>query len=103
DRKLNLHAKQIATGFGLAQNVIYRIFAFGFRPLHERLSETSLLKFFRRYAVAGDVLDSVLRPDELVDSHAVILRSAHTRPCPQSRAHGSGHGIIRLARLPLAA
>ena len=40
------------------------------------MSETDFLHFLRRHPVSRDVIDSLLRPNELVDSHGGILLAA---------------------------
>jgi len=40
--------------------------------LNKRLTETNLLDLFWLNAVAGDMLDAIFRPDELVNLHSWI-------------------------------
>ena len=72
-RKLDDHAKQVSAAISLPRNVVHRVFAFGFGPLHQTEPKACLFDLRWRNAVAVNVVDSVLRPDELVNSHGTIL------------------------------
>ena len=48
--------------------------------LNQSLAETNLFDLFGLNAVAGDVIDSVRRPDELVNLHSLILQSLFRGP-----------------------
>ena len=57
----------------LPQNVVNRILTERLRSLHKRLAKTNVLDFFRFDAVFTNVLDTISRPHELIDSHSAIL------------------------------
>jgi hypothetical protein len=72
-RKLYHHAKQVPAGIRLTQDVIDRILSFGLGTLNKGSARADLLDLFRLNSMPGDVLDSIVLPDELMDSHAWIL------------------------------
>jgi len=63
----------MASGVGLPENVVDWILALGFRAEHQRLAETSLFHLMRGDTVPVDVVDPLLRPDELLDFYPRIL------------------------------
>jgi hypothetical protein len=58
-------------GVGLPEYIVYRVFAFRLGPLNQRIAEASLFNLLGCHSVPVYVLDSVLRPDKLVDSHCL--------------------------------
>src|SRR5439155_9734084 len=61
-------------------NIVYRIISFGFRPLHEGFPPANFFDFLRRHTIPGNVLDSVRRPDESLDSHVKLYEAATCLP-----------------------
>src|SRR5262249_50357644 len=84
-------AEQVTAGFGLAEHIVYRVFSFGFRPLHQRPSEANLLHFLRRDAVSGNVVDPVLRPNEFRNRNTPTLRGA----IADGRADAPNYVLVR--------
>jgi len=76
---------------GLPKNVVNRIFALGLGALYQSLPKTRLFDLFWRDTVAIYVVYSVLRPDELMDSHNDIL---HPPKC------GANHNTSRTTARP---
>jgi hypothetical protein len=50
-----------------SEDMIDRTAAFGFSSEHQRRSETYFFEFLRTHAMSGDVVDSVLRPENFSD------------------------------------
>ena len=70
----------------LSENVVNRIFAGGLRPLYERFAKADFLEFIGFNAMLTDVLNPILRPDELVDGHSRILgKRIHARNASAER------------------
>ena len=72
-RELNDNAEQVTTCIRLAAHLVDRVFALRLRSLHQATTKADLFDFFRRYSVACNVVNSVLRPDEFLDPHSTIL------------------------------
>jgi len=62
----------------LSENVVNRILAECFRTLNESPAKADFLEFSRCNAVLSDMFNPILRPDELVDRHPLILGEQHT-------------------------
>ena len=58
----------------MSENVVNRIFTGRFGTLHESVAKTDFFDFVRLYAVLTYVVNSILRPNELVDRHPPILK-----------------------------
>ena len=57
----------------MTQNIIDRVFAFRFCPLHERLAKTDFFNLFRGNRVASDMFDALFRPDKISNLHVAIV------------------------------
>ena len=71
--KSNHDTEQIPASRGLTKNVVHWILAFGFRPKYQRLAEARFFDFLGLHAMAGDVSNSIIRPDELSNLHHLIV------------------------------
>jgi hypothetical protein len=76
--KLNDNTKQITSGICLAQNVIYRVFTFGFCPLDKRPTKTHFFNFFGGNVVVSDMFDAIFRPEKLPNLHLAIVSMNQT-------------------------
>ena len=65
---------KVTACFGLSETIVYRVAALRSRPQHQGIREAVLFHFRGRHAMPRNVLDSVLRPDQLVDSHGAIVQ-----------------------------
>jgi hypothetical protein len=73
----------------LSQNVVNRVFARRLGPLDESPPKTHFFDFIRFDAVLGNVLNAILRPDELIDRHLAILgEEIKARKCVRLTACG---------------
>src|SRR5437867_4348437 len=75
--KLTDHAKQISPSGRLAESVVNRIRTGCFCALYQSFAKANFFDFSRLYAVLTDMVNPILRPDELVDRHPAILRRRH--------------------------
>jgi hypothetical protein len=65
----------VPSGKSFSKDVIHRAFATRLGALNQWLAETDLFHLLGLYAMAGNVLDSIGWPDQLINQHAVILAS----------------------------
>lgn len=77
----------------LPQNIVDGILARRFGALYQSISKTNVLKLIRFNTVPTYVFNSILRPNELVDRHWLILgdlmaarKAGAERPAAQPRA-----------------
>jgi hypothetical protein len=67
--ELDNDAKQIPPSIGLSEYVIHRILAFNLASQHQRSAKTSFFNFFGRYAVPDNMVNSLVGPNKLPNSH----------------------------------
>jgi len=70
----------VPSRFGLPKDTL------GLGTEHERMAETCFFHLFRLDAVARDVVDTIVRPQELGYRHRDILRAPPTVERPQNTA-----------------
>jgi len=58
---------------GLPKDVIDRVASFRPRSLNERVTKANLLELLRLYAVAGNMINPVFRPEDIANLHPLIL------------------------------
>lgn len=58
----------------LSKDLVRGILAMGLDPADQGLSKAGLLEFLRKYTMPSNVLDSVFGPNQLIDSHYLILQ-----------------------------
>ena len=69
--KLDHNTKKISPSTGLSEDVINRVLASRFGAPHPCIPETYFINFFRLHLVSGDMIDTVLRPKQLIDQHGI--------------------------------
>ena len=67
--KLDYNTKQVSSRTGLSKDIIDRVLANGFGAPHPCFTETHLFDLVRSHAVSGDMINSILRPKQLIDQH----------------------------------
>lgn len=72
-RKPYYHAEQVSSRCRLPQHVAYRVFPFRFGPEDQGTAEARLFDLLGPDTMGGNVLDPVLGPDQLTDSHTTIM------------------------------
>ena len=72
------NTKQVPTRISLAQDIINRIFSFGFRPLDKRFAKAYFFNFFRGDTVSSNVLNPVFWPDDPPNLHSLIVAISYT-------------------------
>ena len=75
---------------GFTQNIIDRVFSGSLGTLNPCLTKTNRFNFFGLNAVTGNVSDSIWRPDELPNAHALILHRTLARRRPNTAEMGGG-------------
>jgi hypothetical protein len=65
--------KQVPASHRLTQDVIYGVAPLGFRTLDKRLAEADFFDLFGGYTMACNMVNSVFRPDKLMDIHSLIV------------------------------
>ncbi len=63
----------MTASISLPKYIINRIGAFRLRPEHQRVAKTNLFNFFWQNSVPCNVLDSFIRPKEIVNLHRMSL------------------------------
>ena len=75
---------------GFTQNIIDRVFSGSLGTLNPCLAKTNFFNFFGMNAVTGNVSDSIWRPDELPNAHALILHRTWACRRPNTAEMGGG-------------
>jgi len=73
-RELNDHTEQIVAGQHFAKHIVNRIPPLRLGEQNKGPPPTGLLDLFRPNAVSGNVLDTIGRPDELLNLRSFSLR-----------------------------
>ena len=72
-RELYDQTEEVAARRGFPKYVIDWVCARRLRTLNESLAKTNLFDFFGSNAVTGNVVNSIVRPEKLVNLHRQIL------------------------------